>query len=517
MIHPGRVLKSDAAVVAALLLLSGAGSVALGPDFSSDLRSYHFYNGYSFLAGRFERNILAGGPQTFFNPVMDALHYSGMRYLPARLFAFLLGMLHGANLTIVYGIARLVAPRGVAVAAVALAGIGPSTVMLLGSSSGDLLSALPTLAGLLLVVGLADGRVRSARAIAGRCLVAGACAGAAVGLKLTALLGVIGLAATLLCVTSAPAPLAACAVGGLLGFLLTGGFWMWRLFRLFGSPVFPLANKYFHSPMVSNPWVADTRWRALEWHDWLTPPFAMLIGDTARLQEVAFRDARLFVFLAVFVAWIVRTVGARLGGPSAAPLAAAEKALLAFVGTGYLVWLKLFYYGRYLAVVDLLVPIAIYVLLRASLSPRPGHRATLAFGALALAMAAWMRYDPRGWGRADVWRNGWFRVEVSPIARRPDTLVLIEGSLRSYLIPYFPSDVRFIDVRQGLAPTFEARIAREIRAHGGPMLYLGESEPGTRLAGFGLYANGPCKKVWLGMAASMPLCPLGRAAVSFGP
>jgi hypothetical protein len=47
-----------------------------------------------------------------------------------------------------------------------------------------------------------------------------------------------------------PGALAALAAGGLVGYLLTGGWWAWRMWTAFGNPVFPLFNDLFQSPFA---------------------------------------------------------------------------------------------------------------------------------------------------------------------------------------------------------------------------------------------------------------------------
>src|SRR5687767_8053210 len=73
-----RSSAADAAALAVLLLLSGLGSLWLGQDVSGDLRRYHYYLGFSLWEGRLGEDIAPGAQGTFFNPVLDALHYAGM-------------------------------------------------------------------------------------------------------------------------------------------------------------------------------------------------------------------------------------------------------------------------------------------------------------------------------------------------------------------------------------------------------------------------------------------------------
>jgi hypothetical protein len=517
----GRTL--DVAIGVAFLLLAGAGSLWLGPDATYDLHHYHFYGGYALLTGRLDHDILPGGLRNFFNPTMDVLHYWGMRHWPPRTFAFLLGALHGLNLVVVHRIARVVfaqpgrEERGPALVAALLAASGPNAIMPLGTSSGDLLSTTPMLLGLMLVLEPGDGGEQSRGRTLLRALLAGVLAGAAVGLKLTALSVAVALSVAFLVVMPAPGPLAAFGLGGVTGFLLTAGYWTWLLSTRFGSPVFPLANKYFHSPLVDDPWMADHRWEAHSLGDWLRPPFDMLAGNTARLQEVGFRDARVFVLLIAATAWLGRLLAARWGGAPPRGLRPPEKALLAFVATAYVVWLKLFYYGRYLVAVELLAPVALYVLLRATLPAPSRLRPAPVFVATALALVLWARFDPRSWGRGVTWQDGWFRVQVPDLGRQPNTVVLMDAVAAAFVIPYFPPETRFFNLQHGISHHFSERIAQELSHHQGPLLYLRALGSRDRLAELGLRPTGECADLGLGAGSRLRLCPVEGDGTPFDP
>ena len=150
-------LFPEAVVVALLIVGSGVGSLVLGQDINTDLCRYHFYNGYAFVHGRFDTDLVPAALGTFLNPTLDSLHYLGIAHLPPRLFGFLLGALQGLNPALVFLLARrlLEGPGSgtLAVLVGVLAATGPTAHSSLGTTMGDTTVSIPLLASLLVVLG----------------------------------------------------------------------------------------------------------------------------------------------------------------------------------------------------------------------------------------------------------------------------------------------------------------------------------------------------------------------------
>ena len=145
-------------MVALLIIGSGVGSLVLGQDVNTDLYRYHFYNGYAFVHGRFDTDLVPAALGTFLNPTLDSLHYLGITHLPPRLFGFLLGALQGLNPALVFLLARRLLDRGpgsgtLAVLVGVLAATGPTAHSSLGTTMGDTTVSIPLLASLLVVLG----------------------------------------------------------------------------------------------------------------------------------------------------------------------------------------------------------------------------------------------------------------------------------------------------------------------------------------------------------------------------
>jgi hypothetical protein len=137
---------------------------------------------------------------------------------------------------------------------------------------------------------------------------------------------------------------------------------------------------------------------------------------------------------------------------------------------GYLVWVAMFYYYRYMTTLELVAPLALVVVVRALVPERLLVRAVLV---LCLCLAAWSRTG--SWGRG-AWQDNWFGLELPELARRPGALVLLAGGPVSFAIPDFPASDRFAHVtgirERGGSVLFDRMVADAIEQHRGPLLLL---------------------------------------------
>jgi hypothetical protein len=467
--RPG--LSPAAAVVALLILGSGVASLLLGQDANTDLHRYRFYIGYAFVHGRLDVDLVPAALGTFLNPTLDAFHYLGIAHVPPRLFGFLLGALQGLNPALVFLLARRLLDRGPASGALAvlvgvLAATGPTARSLLGTTMGDTTASVPFLLSLLVVLG--DRGSPDERKGTLAWLGAGFLAGASVGLKLTLgpYLVVLGSLVVLMALRRRVRAGAALAffAGTVLGFAAFGGTWCWRMWVRFGNPFFPFANQIFRSPYLPAEAVRDPRWVASGPLDLLATPFSMALGDTSRLQEIPFRDARFLLVLVAALGWLLlRCLGKRT------PLPPGQRNVLAFVLMGYGVWLAAFYYYRYASILEFLAPLVLVILVQA-LFPRAGRPLLFGAGAYLLlfsSVGSWQRQD---------WSDRWWRVTLPAQADEADSLVLLTSPLNSFLVPFFPEKTRFV----GLEPVGSSRlddlVTATLGSHKGTLMVLASAE-----------------------------------------
>jgi hypothetical protein len=499
---PARVSRREWAGLTLLVLFSGFLSLALGQDISWDLRNYHFYNPYAFLGGRLTWDLAPAGIQSFLNPLPDLIHYWGLTQIPGMPYGFLLGTLQGLVILPIYGICREVftdLPRErFCVGISLLLGLtGQNAVSQLGATANDNLISILALSALWII--LRQMRKESFPML----FLAGALLGAAAGFKLTFGYLLLAALAALFLVAAKFTHAGVVGVGAVAGFLVSYGFWAWRLSTEFQNPVFPLFNGIFQSSWVAETNFRDPRFKANVFWDYLLPPVRAFQGahKSTRLQEIPFRDLRLlFLFLSALALMMVRIwrkPKIRLKDP--------QRFLLWTWGLGYLLWIQLFFYYRYLTPLEFLAPaLGVLMLVSAGLDRK------WALGSFAAFILLTTQYG--FWGRQH-WRENWAEVIQENLEISDESVVFLSEKPVGYLLRYFPARARFVHLNafpEFGAPTarYRERIA-EIVGGSGPF-YLFSSRPSPIEVGQEkLVLSGECKPA----QAEEPtyyLCPLRK-------
>jgi hypothetical protein len=274
------------------------------------------------------------------------------------------------------------------------------------------------------------------------------------------------------------------------------------MWERFSNPLFPLANNIFRSPYLPAEAIRDLRWVAQGPLDYLTPPLQMAVGATSRLQEIPFRDARFLLVLLFGLVWLgLRLVGKR---PSLPP---GQRHLLVYVLVAYLTWLFAFYYYRYAAVLEYLAPLVLVILVPAVLR-RFGRPVLLLIGVFLLLFTS-----VGSWGRHG-WRDQWWRMKLPALAHVPNNLVLVDSSLNSFVIPYFPEHTRFAGLEGTGSDRIEEQLAELVASHDGTLMVLvswGQPAQSRNLIRFALTATDDCERIRTGKGKKL-LCRLVRAS-----
>jgi hypothetical protein len=423
----------EAAAVIVLSLAAGAiWTLIIGQDANWDWQNYHEYNAWALLRGRYSVDVVPAGLQTYFNPVIYLLAWSLRHMVAAPYGAMILGAIHGLNVAAIYVLTRsLLGPAatlGGLIAAVVIAATGAQTVSEVGTSHADILTALPVVLGFYFL--LRDEQTRATDVAIG-----GALIGLAVGFKLTNIVFAIAAAAAMLATLRPTRSLGLLAIGGVLGAVLTGGWWSFVAWRDLGNPVFPLFNAVFHSPELADINILDLTFVPRSFWDGLTYPLQWLVGD-GHTSEVPMRDAR-FAALALLVPICIL---ARL--IRRAPLfSRVEWQLFLALFVAYAVWLVLFSIQRYAVALELLCgPIIVIIITRmTAVSPAKSSGVALV---LALAIGAWAQ--PADWGHRP-WSSPYSPAPLDAALERPATYFLLEKPV-AYVVPRFPQQSRFFQL-----------------------------------------------------------------------
>jgi len=452
-------------VLVFFLLGGGALSVAMGTDRNWDLRNYHVYGPYAWLRGRLFFDLAPAQVQSFFNPTLYIPHqalFFALQGAP-RLFAFLMGLPAGLfgfiMLRIAWDHAAQIQGRGaLAWASAAVAGAlgltGAAVLPGVGLSSFDVLVAVPLELAYWLVLRETLRRDAGQGLRLRPLVIAGATAGLAVGLKLTALPFAAAIGLMILALLGLRAAIAA-GIAMAAGFLLGFGPFAWHLWQATGNPVFPLYNNVFRSPEWLPQHFADERFLPRSWLQGIFYPFWWLTTNSGLVTELRMRDPRMAL---CYLAWVVLAVvlitQRRFKGARALWLALGVSAL------SYAVWAGMFGIYRYIVFLEALAAVLIMLALILALPRRPILR--LACFAALTAVAIPVTVHPN-WGHG---RHGARILDVEAMPVRPgDLVVSVDDAPMSYLVPLMPPDIRAIGLASNFVrPGQEHGVMRRIRS-----------------------------------------------------
>lgn len=470
-------------------LLFGGLSLLYGQDHNWDLQNYHWYNPYALLNGKIDFDLAPGQWQSYFNPTIDLPYYLMNQVLPAPAAGFIMGWLHGLNFVLLAGIARQLAPASSwrAPLLLALAGsLGPGFLAGVGNTMGDNLTALTVLGALLLLLRrwpqLAEGGARAF----GAAVLAGLIIGVGTGLKLTNAVYALSMCLALFLLPGALWLRFRLALvfglGTLSGIALSAGHWYWRMWQTFGNPLFPQFNDRFHAPLAAPIGIGDTGWIPKGLMEKFLWPYIFTL-QPKRTTEIALMQIIWPLLYTAFLVLILRLLRDAAGGRRpAAPLAPRAGFLLLFFGLAWLGWTNLFGIYRYLVPLELLAPLALWLVAQRLMPPHAG-RIAAAVGILFATLAA---LPPGAWGHAP-WARQVTTVEVAPIAEPAQSMVFtVHGDPpMGWLVPSFPQQLAFVALGSGFpeSPAFAARVSAMMAQRRGPLYVM-------------LQTRAPNEKIW---------------------
>jgi hypothetical protein len=503
-------------------------ALRLRQDANWDLLNYHFYDPWAWLNGRsFDRDIAAAQLQTFHNPLADVPFYLlvaadiGPRVITLWLSlpTAIAGYFFVKIAWRVFADLALADRIGATLAATIIGFTGAMGVGQLGTTTDEWLIACFVIASLWLLVGEASRTARRSWPL----LLAGVLMGIASGLKLTAGAYALALCIALLSGESSLRPALGAAatysVGVLAGLVSTLGYWSYTLWTHFRNPLFPYANQFFRSPWWDAMPVLPRHFGPHDLREWLLLPFELLAPPPGFVAEVPYVDPRLPVLyglalIAATGALLARARGMNTELPAPFRTTSRQWKLLtiAFVAA-FILWAVLHSILRYTIPLEILSGVLI-VGLFGYLLRRAHATAAVALAVIGIvATTAWS-----DWGRVDFGRT-WFQVTVPHVD--PDALVLLTvDAPMSYVLPLFPSDARFVGIRNNIMRSGQHNrlteaVAAAIRDHHGPLYALssppGEGESALRAHGLERVSN-DCSEVRSNMPnGPIELCRLRRS------
>jgi hypothetical protein len=451
-------------------------SVILGQDVSWDLRNYHFYNPYMLLTGRFKYDVLPAQIQTFFNPLIDVPFFIAVYYLklPPIVVGFLMGGLHGLNQWLVHLITYhsldKVSERykiTLSIAAAITSIFGAAYISELGTSIGDNTTSVFVLAGLFFIV---SSLGKNLPIPSKNILLAGLLLGLATGLKLTNALYSISFVVAINFLPNSWSEklrnLILSILSMAVGFSLTAGYWIILMWTKFANPLFPFFNKIFQSSYIETDVnLQDLRFLPRDIWQWLFYPFYFAQEQTL-VAELKFKESRFVIAYILIVSLLSFILYRYAKNKSISPennliYTSILGFLLPFYITAYCIWLIKFSIYRYLIVLELITPILI-LLIVAYFYPKRNPVLLVTLGIFVLILAT---VKPLDWWRIP-WSDNYFSIDRQALVQyQDDVIVLWGGEPVGYVVPYFPSNTRFLRITGnfGLSPhTKMSKIAEEI-------------------------------------------------------
>ncbi len=353
-------------------LAFGVWSVLLGADANWDLLNYHLYNPFALFNDKLATDFAPGGFQNYFNPILDVPYYLAMMHLPPRLLGFLMGTAHGLNFVFLVEICRRVLPalpqadKYRVPLLLALSGcLTVNFLSELGNTMGDNMTSLFCLSSILIILH-AWQRFQTELVLSLLMLLAaGLLMGMGTGLKLTNAIYAIALCAGLLTLPLPPMARIKVAfvfgVGILVGFASTAGYWFYIMWQTFGNPLFPQFGSIFPNTLAARIGVADTSWLPHGLWQELLWPFIISV-DAQKVGQIAVRQIIWAIIYALIIALTIATLLNPQGKTHASRMDPSARYIIVVIVIGFVLWMKLFSIYRYLVPMELLAPLAIFIL-----------------------------------------------------------------------------------------------------------------------------------------------------------
>jgi hypothetical protein len=430
----------------------------LGKELAWDTLNYHLYAGFSAVHDRFTQDYFAAGPQAYFNPYAYVPFYAMVKAgMPALLVGSVLALAHSSVLWLTFELGVCAAPSDdsrtrltVGVLAAAMALMNPILLQQIGSSFADITTAIPVLAGWLLLV----RAVRTPRPLL--VLAAGLLLGAACALKLTNAVHAVAAAAVLVVLPQPPRDRLRRALGYGVGlavaFALVAAPWSYRLEQVFGNPFFPLLNTVFRSPHFTTEPLQHFRFIPATFGEALWRPFAILDTHSMVQEELRAPDLRYAALVVLGVLLLGHWLWLRLARSSATPSpeSTASSRVFAALGCGFAVdwilWLLASGNGRYFLSMACIAGVLLFSLLFRLCATKPKVRnyvlaALFGLQALQLWAGTDYRWEPEKWG------GPWFKLEIPrELATEPNLYLTLGLQSYSFFAPYLEKSSGLINV-----------------------------------------------------------------------
>ena len=442
----------------------GLYSISEGQDINYDLQNYHLYNPYAYLNDRMLIDLFPAGLQSYFNPFLDLAYVAAISNWSPLTVGFLLGAVHGLSFLFLLRISRHVL-KGHHLGefyslALAIAGVlSVGFLSEVGTIFHDNSVTLILLLSLWMIMHFIDSTARGQPAFKddAKILCAGLLAGIASGLKLTCSIYALALCLAFLAIgTRWRIRLKSLILFGVfmvLGLLISNGYWMFKMWSLFGNPIFPLYNHIFHGDLIRAVPFFDERFLPATLLEKLFYPVFFTL-DPLRVAEFGYEQISWLCCYAAVLFLLVHVLFKTLKRDSSFNrLNCQARFLLTFFCVGYLLWMQMFGIYRYLIPLEILIPLILFVISSYFFKKRHSWVALLLVVAITIVNLQGSIPD---WGHSE-WSDRVYRVEPGALSESPEpAVVYLAGQPLGWIVPALNINVPFIQVAPRWYPVSEA-------------------------------------------------------------
>jgi len=376
------------------LILGGIVSLLTRYDVLWDLANYHYYNSWALFNDRWMYDIVPGGINTFFNPLPDVPLYLLITFFNdyPNLVIFIQGLWAGAAsfvffklITLFFNINNWCGRLQIVLAW--LTGVTSwAFFMQIGTTTNEMMMTLMVISGYYLIVKALKNNVEFNLKYF---LWAGILLGAAAGLKLTAATYCVSAGVAIILCYRYFKPLNKVLmfliIGGVIGFLFTFGFWMWRLWTTFDNPVFPLLNNIFGSEWFEPESYRDKSFLPKDIWGYVFYPFYILLEKLPVEGRAIIMDFRNIIMFFVCVGFVLFCGYWRIRDKKHLDFDKKMVFLWVLWFVSYLVWLLAFSIQRY-SIQFLMLSAIIIVQVVSFFYPKEGYVKLIFYGVISILL-----------------------------------------------------------------------------------------------------------------------------------
>lgn len=433
-----------------LALVEGGVSLLRRQDTNGDVWNYHLYNAYAWFNGRLGYDLGPAGAHSYLNPYLDSLFYFAILHLNPFVVAFLFGFLQGLVAFPIMYIARFFIKEKIHQFVLTAICCFGSTFFIgeLGSSMHDNLIAVPILMSFCCVLKAIVEKENKALIFSGLLI------GAATGLKLTSAL-YIPVFLVLISLFYGRRIVGAFSFlsSSFLTLMASSGVWYYKLYILFGNPLFPFFNNIFRSPYASLDKNATRDMMFFQFHGLEKVIYPFYFADhidrvvTASNDKAVVCYTALFCFVLFALYFAIKI--AKFGFKSL--LGSRDNILFLFFFLSFYVWQYVFGVYRYFIPTDLICPIIFYVLIYEILNMQrtpvyePGKKACWA--AAVLVAVSFVKGVP-DWGRGS-YSHPYFEGNIPQEVKEADVL-FNANFFSAWIVPVINPQGHVIQINRGL-------------------------------------------------------------------